>query len=76
MSDAIRRPDTGTRKNMIMEMAASILHDKIEERQMILDQQVDNGKIEAGSDRWKYFNSTLVAMRDAIAMIDDNAGCW
>lgn len=70
------RPDTGTRKNMIMVMAASIIADKIDYTECIIEQYEANGKNLTHADTYNILKGRLVQMKDTLTLLDDNAGCW
>jgi hypothetical protein len=68
----MNRPDTGTRTNMIMEMAASIIASKMEYCQLVADASRDAGKMA----QQEAYLEKVREMSLALSIIDKNAGCW
>ena len=69
----MKRPDTGTRRNMIMEMAASIMQDKYESHAMIIEMLEEQNK---KADTVAILKKEKKAMASAIKLMDERAGCW
>lgn len=69
----IRRPDTGTQRNMIMEMAASIMASKAKQNRMIADMMRDKPE---RADTVAILDSQANEMDRAIELIDKLAGSW
>lgn len=65
------RPDTGTRNNMIMQMAAAILNNKAEYCGLVAEQFEEKSDEQAAT--WRSRQHAFLVARD---IIDDNAGCW
>lgn len=68
-----RRPDTIERRNMLMNMAASIMVDKIENHEWVLEQFRDK------PDRQEtcgILEKEIVEMQKAVELMDRLAGCW
>lgn len=72
MDDSKHRPDTGTRNNMIMGMAASILADKIEYWTLIAQQYEAKDQLGSGIE----YRIRAQKAREALAFIDENVGCF
>lgn len=72
MDKEIRRPDTGTQRNMIMEIAASIMSNSAQFNELVADQHRKKGKV-VEAEHWQ---KEAQEIRTAIATIDRLMGCW
>lgn len=72
----MRRPDSGTRNNMVMEMAASIIHSKMLFLQLVLEQHKAKPQEERDEGYELRLQEDLIALNSAVNTIDEKMGCW
>lgn len=72
MIDNPTRPDTGTQRNMVMEMAASIMYNKADYCQCVADQLAEKGNAVSAA-KW---SKDAQDIRVAVALIDSRMGSW
>lgn len=68
----MNRPDTGTQRNVIVNLAAAVMANKADEMQSIADQFFEKGDIEASC----HWSNKAQKVYDAVSVMDEHAGCW
>lgn len=68
----MNRPDTGTQRNMIVEMAAAIVASKADYCARVAEQYREKSNASMAA----HWQSKADAMLQALAVLDANAGCW
>lgn len=68
----MNRPDTGTQRNTIVELAAAIMTSKADQMKSVADQLFEKGDIEASC----HWSGKAQEIYDAVSVMDEHAGCW
>lgn len=68
----MNRPDTGTQRNMVVEMAAAIVESKADYCECVAGLHEEKGDT-VTANTWRM---RAAACRTAVAVLDEMAGCW